>query len=435
MIIINFLFSFGILFFLSISSLYNINTVFEYKTKKVIFSVFLFTFYIAIGSFLVLNNYISIIQYCTILLVLCLFSYMIFDKTIITTIIFILKSYFFYILSFLFIICLFEIIFRENIYLLLDSLNIYLIIVLSISIFLICEFYLIKYISSDFVDYIRCNIKDYIFIFIFAILIFKNYSLFYITINSKHSYGVTLLLFLSIINELFFTGLIFILMIKSYHFSIYKYKIKMINMKYKLQLKNYKELEKSQDKLKQISHDVNNHNIILHNLILNKKYNQALDYLSDYSSNIDSSSTAVFSNHKILNAILVNKYNVCKNKNIDLNIDINVPSNISISDFDLCILVSNLVDNAIDACSKLDSNKYIKIKSKIINNNFSFKILNTYNGSISIDNGNFLTLKIDKFNHGIGISSIKSVVKKNKGNYHFDFSENNFCAIITIPLL
>ncbi|MGL5346261.1 MAG: ATP-binding protein [Peptostreptococcaceae bacterium] len=206
-------------------------------------------------------------------------------------------------------------------------------------------------------------------------------------------------------------------------------------MKYKLQLNNYKELEISKDKIRKISHDINNHNIIIHNFILNKEYDKALSYLTNCSDAVQIYNDVYFTNNSVLNAILSNKSTICKINNINLSLSIKIPSKISLSDFDLCVIVGNLIDNAIEACIKIDCNRYIKVNASIINNNFSFKIINSYDGHLSINNGLFLTLKKDTFKHGLGISNVKSIVLKCNGFYDFNFSKDEFFVIITIPLI
>ncbi|MCR6514485.1 ATP-binding protein [Clostridium sp. LY3-2] len=220
---------------------------------------------------------------------------------------------------------------------------------------------------------------------------------------------------------------------KSYDLSIYKHKNKILNMQYDLQISNLKRLESKEEYIRKISHDINNHKIALHTLIENNEKEKALNYLKNLG--VDSYKTnELYTKNNILNAILLSKKEICTLNNIDLSLDIKIPSSLKVSDFDLCIIFGNLLDNSIEATKKLKKSPYIRVKAKIINSNLVLEVKNNYNGELVIKNNNIFTTKKDKLNHGFGISNIKSTVSKLNGIYEINKDSKEFSSIIMIPL-
>ena len=96
---------------------------------------------------------------------------------------------------------------------------------------------------------------------------------------------------------------------------------------------------------------------------------------------------------------------------------------------DLCVLVGNLLDNAIEACQKIDKQKRIQVSFKQEGNFLNVIIKNTY---IDEKNNDLLTTKDNKLNHGYGIKSVRSIVEKYEGT--FKIIKNNGYFIVSVLL-
>lgn len=106
-----------------------------------------------------------------------------------------------------------------------------------------------------------------------------------------------------------------------------------------------------------------------------------------------------------------------------------------VDDIDLAVLVGNLMDNAIDAISKLDR------KEKLIEVNLSVKggyqniiIKNDVDGPVMDNNKYLFTTKEDKRSHGFGLKSVKSITEKYNGICEFYEEDGKFCAQVALPL-
>lgn len=113
-----------------------------------------------------------------------------------------------------------------------------------------------------------------------------------------------------------------------------------------------------------------------------------------------------------------------------------IPSNF-LSPTDLCVILGNTLDNAIEACEKLQSEDKTII-SVICNCNSGFLFLtitNPISEKVVISNNHIATTKEDKTLHGFGLYSLSSVVKKYHGDMELKATDSQFTAEINLPLV
>ena len=135
-----------------------------------------------------------------------------------------------------------------------------------------------------------------------------------------------------------------------------------------------------------------------------------------------------------LNAIIQQKYTKCKSKIKNVNFtcaaDETFRKNEEIANIDiidLCTIIANLLDNAIEAY--IECNDYdIRINLDYINNSYRIEIANTIKGSVLSGNKTLKTSKSDTKNHGIGIKSVKSRAEKYNGKTQFTEENGQFVA-------
>ena len=95
---------------------------------------------------------------------------------------------------------------------------------------------------------------------------------------------------------------------------------------------------------------------------------------------------------------------------------------------DICIILSNSLDNAIEACAKNPSNTstVIKVKASFIHSMQLIEIRNPIFDSIWIENKNVATSKTDKRHHGFGLYSIKRITEEYDGMFDIHIDKGNF---------
>lgn len=135
-----------------------------------------------------------------------------------------------------------------------------------------------------------------------------------------------------------------------------------------------------------------------------------------------------------LNAIIQQKYTKCKSKIKNVNFTCAADETFrkkeeiaNIDIIDLCTIIANLLDNAIEAYT--ECNDYdIRINLDYINNSYRIEIANTIKGSVLSGNKTLKTSKSDTKNHGIGIKSVKSRAEKYNGKTQFTEENGQFVA-------
>lgn len=112
-----------------------------------------------------------------------------------------------------------------------------------------------------------------------------------------------------------------------------------------------------------------------------------------------------------------------------------IPKQLSISDSDLCIVLSNALENAIEACRNLDntSERFISNEVKALNKHLLIKIENSYNGNLNVQDGNYLSTKSEK-SGGIGLQNIKKVVEAYGGFIKIEHNGKVFTLMAAFPL-
>lgn len=152
--------------------------------------------------------------------------------------------------------------------------------------------------------------------------------------------------------------------------------------------------------------------------------NEAQDYIKNKCSQLKNMSIGRYSENKMIDIILYNKVKLMKDKHIQETVDISIQENINIDDIDLVTLLFNVLDNAIEACEKLDKKRFIHIKIFEKYNCIYVEVINSKNKYIN--SIHLKTTKEDTLNHGIGITIIKNIVNKYKGDVLFEDNGSTF---------
>lgn len=209
----------------------------------------------------------------------------------------------------------------------------------------------------------------------------------------------------------------------------------LIKEKADMQYKYYKGIQKYQDKVRKLYHDMNNHMVCIKNIY---GKNEMVDmYIEDLNRQVKECKNNFRTGSIILDVILEEKNYICNKRGIDFNVDIKFEKCKFIEMTDVCSIFSNIIDNAIDACNKIEDNtikKEIRLRGTQINKTFVIRCDNSKVNSVNIKEDRIITDKDDNFLHGIGIESIKSSVKKYDGNVEIASKENTFSIMLYIPL-
>ncbi|MEG0014502.1 MAG: ATP-binding protein [Cellulosilyticaceae bacterium] len=208
-----------------------------------------------------------------------------------------------------------------------------------------------------------------------------------------------------------------------------------IQDKVKKQYKYYRNIESRQEESRKLWHDINNHLGCIRQLIDNHHPEEATEYLNKINSSINRLRGNINTGNLILDAVLNDKYEIAQMNSINIALDIDDIDIDFVDSIDICTIYSNLLDNAIEACTKLPENKReIAITSKLIKRFIVIKITNTLEEKITIKNNRIVTSKADKYSHGIGLLNVCETIEKYEGNITMDCENNKFITNILLPI-
>lgn len=168
--------------------------------------------------------------------------------------------------------------------------------------------------------------------------------------------------------------------------------------------------------IRRTKHDMKNQMLYLQCLI-KEEPEKAQEFLKQYiDNNIEVGKEISTSGNIAIDSLINNKCALALEKGIKTDVHVEIPAELPYQAADLCIIIGNLLDNAIEAAEKVTEDPYIDLSVRYIKECLMVSVKNNYTGEIRKDrNGNYITHKKDTENHAIGLRSVQKCVDKNQG--------------------
>lgn len=196
--------------------------------------------------------------------------------------------------------------------------------------------------------------------------------------------------------------------------------------------KQVREIQNMYRQVRGWRHDYRNHIQNMKTQLSEGNYEGLDSYLSQLSDDLDTVDTVIKTGNVMADAILNSKLNTAAKLNINLNVKANIPENIILSDVELCSLLGNMLDNAVEACSRLpETERFIRIYIGRLKGQLYISVQNSA-GKLRREKGVFLSTKEGE--HGYGLFRIDRVAKKYGGFVNRQNEEGVFATEITLPL-
>lgn len=221
-----------------------------------------------------------------------------------------------------------------------------------------------------------------------------------------------------------------------YYFSrTTKYRLEKENVeKYNEQQKEYftKLLEKEQD-TRQFRHDIIWHLVAMEELCEQEDYEKVKEYLSGLLTDIQRISNAQYHVGNDIVDTIINYYFQPIQDTCSIKVDGSMGEEQFILQNDLCVLISNLAKNAVEAVAHLpEEQRKIYFLVSQGRDNLRIRMENTYTGTLQIDkNGNIKTIKKDTRNHGYGVKNAMKIIEKYDGAKDINTDNNRFIVDVT----
>ncbi len=180
-------------------------------------------------------------------------------------------------------------------------------------------------------------------------------------------------------------------------------------------------------------HDYHNHLQVMKAQMAAGRMEEMAEYLDHLEENLDSVDTYVKSGSQMVDAILNSKLTLAKRAGVQVNCKAALPGELAMSDVDLCVLLGNLLDNALESCEKIPlQQRFLRIYMAVKGSQFYVSIQNSAKEEPDFEEKNYITKK--RGNHGLGMKRMKAVVDKYDGYLTLASEPGIFAAEVTLSL-
>lgn len=192
--------------------------------------------------------------------------------------------------------------------------------------------------------------------------------------------------------------------------------------------------QQNNEKVRKLRHDMKNHLANIRSLIDNGKIAAAVTLLDNTAENVNNAKAEMIdTGNSFVDAILLSKTAVCREKNIDFSCSVQPLENIKIDAVDLSSLLSNLIDNAVEAAAQT-TEPFVRLTIIKYNAYYTICVENSYKGKefLKENMGVLISTKSDKALHGYGTQIISDIAQKYDGNYTWEAQENRFISTVIL---
>lgn len=217
-----------------------------------------------------------------------------------------------------------------------------------------------------------------------------------------------------------------------HHFQMLKTENKMLLELETLSENHIKDMKIMMEKNRIQTHDMKHHLLILREYGQEKQWDSLMSYLNELSEDILAKKKTGWTQTGILDTILEQKKEKAESEGIEFSIQADRIGALPFSDLEICTLFSNLLDNAIEACEKIEGNRrWIEIQITRKSGMLYLTISNSIKDRPSEQEGKLITNKQNHQLHGYGIKSVQKIVRKYEGDFSYQIRESEFIVTIT----
>jgi two-component system sensor histidine kinase AgrC len=202
-----------------------------------------------------------------------------------------------------------------------------------------------------------------------------------------------------------------------------------------LQRDHYRNLSDSITAAKATRHDLRHHLVTISEFLGKKEAAAAHEYLNRLCNQYDDSHIPTVCHNQSADALICHYLKLARQQGIDVDVNLHIPDNLGIDDLDLCVIIGNCLENAIEACGKISNTeaRFIDLAVTITKGYLVIKIANSFSGLVQRRDDSFISSKRSADN-GIGLSSVKTLAAKYQGQCLITFDQQAFKVSVSLQL-
>lgn len=203
-----------------------------------------------------------------------------------------------------------------------------------------------------------------------------------------------------------------------------------------LQKEQYRRLSASIAQTRQARHDLRHHMSAVSAFLAADDSAGLREYLAQWGQALPAGETQLYTGNYAADIIVGHYLSLARENGIRVDFSLRIPEDCSIRDTDLCVLMGNCLENAIEACMKLPpEQRFLRVESAVKNKYLAVTIANSYGGQAAMQNGAYLSDKRRRESAGVGLESVNAVVRAYHGEMKLDGQNGVFTVYIMLRML
>lgn len=198
--------------------------------------------------------------------------------------------------------------------------------------------------------------------------------------------------------------------------------------------KHYEEVQNMYREMRTWRHNYKNHLQVMKARLDMGEYEELSDYILRLDEELTRIDKVIETGSLTLDAILNSKIGTAKAKRIEVDVKIVLPPRLSVADYDLCVLLGNLLDNAIEGCEsqKEGEKRFLRLYIGVLKEQFYLSVTNSHGVRMKKEGNRYLSTKTP--GRGFGLASIDSIAAKYHGYVNRQSDEGIFATEVLLPL-
>ena len=192
----------------------------------------------------------------------------------------------------------------------------------------------------------------------------------------------------------------------------------------------YQGLRREERQLRTLRHDLRNHLTAIRGLAAQGETGKALEYIDQLSASPALRGGRRLCENDAANAVLSAKAEAMRQSGLRLELAVSLPKDLPIAGVDLCALLGNALDNAMEAAEKAED-KSVSLRCRVERGLFMLRVENAYAGTISPD---LSTTKPDRASHGFGLAGMREIAERLGGSLEVRAENGWFQLVVGLPL-
>ena len=207
----------------------------------------------------------------------------------------------------------------------------------------------------------------------------------------------------------------------------------MLHKQMEIQTQSILALEKNYRAQRKSAHEFQHHLQTLRDLLEGGQTEAARGYVEALQKTHSTRILSVNTHHPIVDAVLNQKYQAAAEQSVDMQLQVSDLSGLKLDPEALVVILANLLDNAIEACERLQTDRRIRC-SLLLEDTLFLSVSNT-SLPVQIDDNTIRSTKMPRWDHGYGLPTVCGVLDGLKAEYAFDYEDGWFRFVAEIPVV